>query len=146
MQNDKTTGNGYEQRLFKAWVGRCSRRMCPLCHEVNAMNIPEPKLVCKRHRWSSGWICDNCGMRRSDYEAFRQADRPKYYIVNYGKNKSRKFGHLHQAREFAFKYWHDGDEDFKAYNIIRVSNLTRKIVCQQTANQSFKPTPNSGAA
>jgi hypothetical protein len=85
-------------------------------------------------------------MRRSDYEAFRQADRPKYYIVNYGKNKSRKFSHLHKAREFAFKYWHDGGEDFKAYNIVRVSNVSRKVVYQQTANQSFKPTPNSGAA
>jgi hypothetical protein len=109
--------------------------MHPLRHEVDAMNIPEPKLVCKRHRWSNGWICDNCGMRRSDYEAFRQMDRPKYYIVNYGENESRKFGNLHQAREFAFKYWHDGDKSFKAYNIIRVSNVSRKVVYQQTGDK-----------
>ena len=71
-------------------------------------------------------------MRRSDYESFRQADRPKYYVVNYGVGESRKFGYLHQAREFAFKYWHDGNEKFKAYNIVRVSNLSRRVVYQQT--------------
>ena len=58
-------------------------------------------------------------------------DRPKYYIVNFGKDESRKFVRLHQAREFALKYWHDGNDDFKAYNIVRVSNVSRRVVYQQ---------------
>ena len=96
------------------------------------MIIQEPILRCSRHRWSSGWICDKCGMRRSDYEKFRQMDRPKYYIVNYGDNKTKRFGYLRDAREFAFKYWHDGVREFRAYNIVRVSNLSRRIIYQQT--------------
>ena len=95
------------------------------------MEIPLPKRRCKRHHWKSGWICEKCGMNRADFEHYRGLDRPKYYIVNYGKNKTRKFGHLHQAREFAFAYWHDGHEDFKAYNIVRVSNMGRRVVFQQ---------------
>jgi hypothetical protein len=39
----------------------------------------------------------------------------------------------------AFKYWHDGHGGFKAYNIVRVSNMGRKVVYQQTGG---KP-PNS---
>lgn len=96
------------------------------------MKIPDPELRCKRHHWKSGWICERCGMRRSDYEQYRNIDRPKYYIVNFGKDESHKFGHLYQAREFAFKYWHDGNDDFKAYNIVRVSNVSRRVVYQQT--------------
>ena len=74
-------------------------------------------------------------MKRADVEHYRSLDRAKYYIVNYGENETRKFGYLHQAREFAFKYWHDGHEDFKAYNIVRVSNLGRKVVYQQTGEK-----------
>ena len=98
------------------------------------MDISEVERVCKRHRWESGWVCKKCGMKRADYEQYRNMDRPKYYIANYGENETRKFGHLHQAREFCFAYWHDGHEDFKAYNIVRVSNMGRRVVCQQTGD------------
>ena len=99
------------------------------------MEILLPKRRCKRHHWKSGWVCENCGMKRADYEHYRSLDRAKYYIVNYGENETRKFGHLHQAREFAFAYWSDGHEDFKAYNIVRVSNMGRKIIHQQTGDK-----------
>ena len=99
------------------------------------MEILLPKRRCKRHHWKSGWVCENCGMKRADYEHYRSLDRAKYYIVNYGENETRKFGHLHQAREFAFAYWHDGHDDFKAYNIVRVSNMGRKIIHQQTGDK-----------
>ena len=32
-------------------------------------------------------------------------------------------------------FLHDGHEDFKAYNIVRVSNLGRKVVYQQTGGK-----------
>lgn len=99
------------------------------------MNISKTEKTCKQHNWKSGRICEKCGMRRADFEHYRSLDRPKYYIVNYGENKTRKFGHLHQAREFGFHYWHDGREDFKAYNIVRVSNMGRRVVYQQTGDK-----------
>ncbi len=80
-------------------------------------------------------ICDKCGMNRADYEFYRKQDRAKYYIVNYGENETRKFRHLHQAREFGFHYWHKGYYDFKAYNIVRVSNISRRVVYQQTGDK-----------
>ena len=99
------------------------------------MDISKTEKTCKRHHWKSGLVCENCGMRRSDFEHYRSLDRAKYYIVNYGENQTRKFGYLHHAREFAFKYWHDGHEGFKAYNIVRVSNMGRKVVYQQTGGE-----------
>jgi hypothetical protein len=98
------------------------------------MEIPMPKRRCKRHHWKDGWKCEKCGMDRADYEHIRSQDRAKCWIVNYGENKTRKFGYLHHAREFGFHYWHEGHEDFKAYNIVRVSNLSRRVVYQQTGD------------
>jgi hypothetical protein len=99
------------------------------------MEIPMPERRCKRHKWKDGLICDKCGMNRADYEFYRKQDRAKYYIVNYGENETRKFRHLHQAREFGFHYWHKGYYDFKAYNIVRVSNISRRVVYQQTGDK-----------
>ena len=98
------------------------------------MIIPEPKLVCKRHRWSSGWICDNCGIRRADYEYIRSQDRAKYWQVNYGIGKARKFDTMQKAYDFGFYHWHEGYAEFKAYTIVRVSNISRKVVFQQTGD------------
>lgn len=71
-----------------------------------------------KHRWSVGWICEDCGIRRADYEKDREADRPKFWIVEHGK-KQKKFSHLARAKEFA--------ETLESYKIIRVSDVSRKV-------------------
>ena len=81
-----------------------------------------------------GWICDNCGMRRSDYEHFKSIDRAKYWQVNYGIGKARKFDTMQKAYDFGFYHWHEGSAEFKAYTIVRVSNIGRKVVYQQTGD------------
>lgn len=96
------------------------------------MDIPGPELRCKRHKWKDGWICDMCGMRRSDYESVLSQGRAKYWQVNYGIGKSRKFDRLQKAHDFAFYHWHEGNPEFKAYTIVRVSNIGRRVVYQQT--------------
>jgi hypothetical protein len=98
------------------------------------MEIPMPERRCKRHHWKDGWICEKCGINRADYEFIRTQDRAKYWIVNYGENETRKFGHLHQARAFGFHYWHEGHKNFRAYNIVRVSNINRRVVYQQAGD------------
>ena len=108
------------------------------------MQIPMPKLRCSRHKWKDGWICDKCGLRRADYDRDRNADRAKYWLVEFGNRQKRKFAHLQDARDFGFHFkfaclqdardfgfhsWHEGK--FKEYRIVRVSNLSRKVVYQQ---------------
>ena len=30
-----------------------------------------PTVICKRHHWKDGWICEKCGLKRADYEQMR---------------------------------------------------------------------------
>jgi len=95
------------------------------------MEIPMPERRCKRHKWKDGWICDKCGLRRADYERDRSEDRAKYWLVEFGNRQKRKFAYLQGARNYGFHFWHEGDASFKEYKIVRVSNLSRKVVYHQ---------------
>ena len=95
------------------------------------MEIPMPERRCKRHKWKDGWICDKCGLRRADYERDRSEDRAKYWLVEFGNRQKRKFAYLQDARNYGFHFWHEGDAKFKEYKIVRVSNLSRKVVYHQ---------------
>ena len=33
-------------------------------------------MECKRHKWTCGWVCDRCGLRRADYEESKRASKP----------------------------------------------------------------------
>ena len=62
-------------------------------------------------------------------------NQPKYFIVNYG-NDAKKFKTLKKAKEFALNYWNE-KVGFKAFNIIWVSNLSRRVVYQRTSKESL---------
>ena len=77
-----------------------------------------------RHKWSDGWICSKCGMKRADYEEERRKKRADFWVLRYGENSlcycdSTLYTTARDCLEKIAWNVHRGNPKFKCHQIIR---------------------------
>ena len=60
---------------------------------------------CKQHCWKDGWICEKCGLTRSDYEEQKTVGKP--VVIEISKS------YVNYLKENSNKTWEELQEDYQ---------------------------------